>query len=93
LAPLAAFWHVLNFFAPALGLALIAPTLAKLLWWRALRKTRWARLAVWVGAACALVSVGGLLIFGHDGKMATYAAMVLACAATLWWLGFASASR
>jgi hypothetical protein len=30
----------------------------------------------------------GLVIFEHDGKMATYSAMVVACAVTLWWVGF-----
>ena len=30
------------------------------------------------------VLVGGLVIFGHDGKMATYAVMVLACASCQW---------
>ena len=33
-------------------------------------------------------SIAGLVVFEHDGKMATYAAMVVACAAALWWAGF-----
>ncbi|WP_366887921.1 hypothetical protein [Rhodoferax sp.] len=35
---------------------------------------------------CLLVLLGGLWFFGHDGKMATYAALVLACATSQWLL-------
>ncbi len=93
LGPLDATWHLLNLFGPAAGLALIAPALVKLLWRRELAATRWHRLAAWVFAASAMVTVAGLAVFGHDGKMVTYAAMVVACALTLWWLGFGSKSR
>ena len=93
LGPLDATWHLLNFFGPAAGLALIVPALAKLLWRRDLAGASWSRLVGWVFAACAGVSITGLVVFGHDGKMATYAAMVGACALALWWAGFASRSR
>jgi hypothetical protein len=86
---LGALWHLLNFFAPALGVGLIAAGAAKLLWRRDLAAVRFVALAGWAFGAGALVSVGGLVLFGHDGRMATYAAMVLGCAATLWWAGFA----
>jgi hypothetical protein len=36
----------------------------------------------------AAASALGLVAFEHDGKMATYAAMVVACALALWWRGF-----
>lgn len=81
------FWHLANLLAPALGLALIAPTLAKLLWRDALRLVPWAPLAGWVAVVNVLVLVGGLLLLGRDGRMATYLAMVLASAAVLWWRG------
>ena len=87
MGPLDLFWHLANLFAPALGMALIAPTLAKLLWRDALRAQSWAPLAVWVGLANAGVLVGGLLLLGRDGRMATYVAMVLASAGLLWWRG------
>jgi len=38
--------------------------------------------------AGVFVLAAGLWAFGRDGKMATYAAMVLACALGLWWSGF-----
>jgi hypothetical protein len=84
---------VLNFLGPAVGMGVIASTLAKLLWFRELKSVRWRRLAVPVFVASTLVSVAGLVIFGHDGKIATYAAMVVVCALTLWWFGFVSKSR
>jgi len=91
--PIDLLWHVLNFFAPAVGMGLIVPTLAKLLWRRQLAGVRWTRLAAWVAAASAAVLLVGLIVFGRDGKMATYGAMVLACALTLWWFGFGVGCR
>jgi hypothetical protein len=88
MGPLDAIWHLLNLFGPALGLGLIAPSLAKLLWRRELAKVRWTALAGWVAGAGAAVQVGGLVLLGRDGRMATYAALVLACAVALWWRGF-----
>jgi len=93
LDPIDAVWHLLNFFGPALGLGLITPLFAKLLWRHALKGVAWTRLAVLVSLACAAVAVAGLVVFGHDGKMATYAAMVGVCALTLWWFGFGAPSR
>ena len=87
MGPLDVFWHLANLLAPAFGMALIAPTLAKLLWRDALRSVRWAPLAGWVGGASAVVLVSGLVLLGRDGRMATYAAMVAAAAAVLWWRG------
>ena len=93
LSPLDAVWHLLNFFAPALGVGLLAAALAKLLWRRELAGVRWLRLGGWgaVGGAAALVA--GLVVFGHDGKMATYAALVGICALALWWIGFGPGRR
>lgn len=89
MGPVDAFWHVLNFFAPAFGLGLIAAGLAKLCWRRELAGVRWRRLAAWGVAASAAALVGGLLLWGRDGRMSTYAAMVVGCALALGWVGFA----
>jgi len=88
-----AFWHLLNFIAPAAGVAALASLFAKLAWRRELTGVAWSRLALWAGAACLAVLVAGLVVFGHDGRMATYAAMVVACALTLWWVGFGRGAR
>ena len=93
LGPIDALWHLLNFFAPALGVGALAAALAKLLWRRELKTSRWMRLAAWAVSACALVLVAGLVVFGHDGKMATYAAMAAGCALTLWFVGFGPLKR
>ncbi len=87
MGPLDALWHLLNFFGPALGVGLIAAGLCKLVWWRGLRSIPYRRLAAWAVAAGAVALVGGLLLFGRDGKMATYGLLVAATAVVLWWHG------
>jgi len=91
--PVDVFWHLLNFFAPAFGVGLLTPLLAKLLWRRGLQGVGWPRLAVWATACSALVLTLGLIYFGSDGKMATYGAMLVACALSLWWVGFGMRRR
>ncbi|HEV7577112.1 MAG TPA: hypothetical protein VGO85_13810 [Caldimonas sp.] len=88
-----AFWHLTNFFAPALFLGAFAAALTKAIWRRELGPGRGLRLWAWASGAAALASIAGLAIFGHDGRIATYAAMVVACAAALWWAGFRGAKR
>jgi hypothetical protein len=80
--------HFANFVLPALLLGGIAAALAKLLWWRSLGGVALLRLAGWASGAAALALLGGLLLTGRDGAMATYGAMVLACAAGLGWAGW-----
>ena len=80
--------HLLGFFLPALGVGTLAAALAKAVWRSELRAVRWARLALWSGAASALAPLAGLFVFGRDGAMATYGAMVLASALALLWAGF-----
>ena len=88
MGPLDAFWHLSNLFLPALGLGAVAAGLAKLLWRRELGAVPYRRLALPACAVCAAVVLAGLVALGRDGKMATYGAMVAACALTLWWRGF-----
>jgi hypothetical protein len=94
MGPLDAFWHLLNFFLPALWVAALAAAGAKwLLWRRELAGVPWRRLVLWPALAGSAALIGGLVITGQDGRMATYAAMVLAAAAALWWVGFAAGRR
>ncbi len=93
MGPLDALWHLGNFFLPALALGALTAALAKLLWRRELAAVAWKRLAGPAAAACAVVLLAGLVVFGRDGKMATYAGMVCACAVTLWWQGFGPGRR
>ncbi len=83
-----AFWHLTNFFAPALVLGAFAAALTKAIWRRELGPGSGFRLWAWASGTAALVSIAGIVVFGHDGRMATYAAMVLASAVALWWAGF-----
>jgi hypothetical protein len=88
MGPLDALWHLLNFFAPALGVALGAALAAKLMWRHELAAASLMRLWVWGAGAGAVALTGGLVVFGRDGKMATYGALVVLTALAQWWAGF-----
>jgi hypothetical protein len=88
MSPLDGFWHLANLFAVPVLAGLLAAGAAKLVWRRALAHVAWRRLARDAALAGSLVTVAGLVIAGRDGRMATYGAMILACAVTLWWRGF-----
>ena len=87
MGPLDALWHLLNFFGPAIGVGLIAAVLCKLVWRRGLKAVSVRDLAVWAVGAAALASIAGLVNFGRDGKMLTYAMLVAGTALALWWRG------
>lgn len=85
--PLDALWHLLNFFAPALGVGVITAALARLVWRRELRAARFGRLVAFTCGGCAVGLVGALALFERDGKMAGYALMLAGGALALWWAG------
>ncbi|MCD2513026.1 hypothetical protein [Comamonas endophytica] len=82
----AALAHLLNFAAPALVLALglaaagrlVSPGAGHLTGW-------WVQVAINFAVGCGVL-LAGLVWFERDGKLATYAALVLACAACQWVL-------
>ncbi len=86
--PLDALWHLLNFIAPAFGVAALAAALAKTFWRRELATVPWRRLALAGSVASLAALIAGLVLTGHDGRMSSYAAMLVACALALWWVGF-----
>jgi len=86
-------WHFVNFYASAVGIGFIASVVAKLLWHRELKATPWLRLWLWSAGTAAVIAIAGLIFFGRDGKIATYGAMVTACALSLWWIGFGPGRR
>ncbi|MEX8509029.1 MAG: hypothetical protein AB3X46_12050 [Leptothrix ochracea] len=83
-----AFWHLLNFVAPAFAVGLISTGMARLLWRKELAGTPWQRMATWAIGADLLVLCAGLALSGHDGKMTTYASLLMVNAGALWWGGF-----
>ena len=93
MGPLDAIWHLANLFLVPLALGALAAALAKLLWRRELATVSWRRLVWPACVANAAVVLAGLVVFGRDGRMATYAAMVAVCALTLWWRGFGPGRR
>lgn len=81
------FWHLAGFLAPALMLA-PAVVLASRLLWRGAAGGLWSQVAA-NAAVCVGVLLAGLALTGHDGRMGTYAALVLASAGcqALWMWG------
>ncbi|MGB4116978.1 MAG: hypothetical protein WBK51_10575 [Polaromonas sp.] len=82
--------HLLNFIAPAAVVALLLVLFARV-FSRFLVSKRPIVQSIWAQTAIIfIVNVGvlvvGLVIFGNDGKMATYAALVLASGICLWVL-------
>jgi hypothetical protein len=78
------FWHLANFVLPAVGVGALTAALCKLFWRRSLARTSWLTLTWQASAAGLAVLVAGLVITGHDGRMITWAALVVVCAVVPW---------
>ncbi len=76
--------HVLNFLAPAAAVALGVALGAHFLKANRPLAQRFIARAAINFIVCTGVLLAGLVFFGRDGKMATYLAMVLACASVQW---------
>ena len=86
MGPWDAFNHLLNFAAPAAAMALLLALSGRFLGSKTpVALSWWARAAI-VFVVGVAVLVAGLLVWGRDGKMLTYAALVLACATCQWVL-------
>jgi hypothetical protein len=83
MSPLDFLPHLASFLAPAAFLALVLPAASRLVLRRG-QGSYW-RQALLVFLAVTAVLAVGLWYFGRDGKMATYAAAVVA-AGTVQWL-------
>lgn len=84
MGPLDLSFHLLSFLAPAVAVATMVALAARVLMPRqAAIRSWWAQAAI-NSIAGAVVLGAGLWYFGVDGKMATYAALVLAIASCQW---------
>jgi hypothetical protein len=88
MGPLDALWHLLGFALAPFALAAIAAVLTKLLWRKELRGVGLRPLWLHAGVAAALADLAATALQGRDGRMLSYAAMVLAAAAGLAWAGW-----
>ena len=73
-------FHFVNFVAPALVVGFLLALMGFLGGKRAASVRGVLRQAAWNSCVGLGVLLAGVLWFGRDGKMATYAVMVLACA-------------
>ena len=76
--------HLINFAAPALWLALLLPWLAR--WLIRKRPSAYslkAQMAL-IFIAGLVILLLGLVLFGQDGKMVTYLALVVTAATSQW---------
>ena len=87
MGPLDLLNHLVNFMAPAAWVAMAVTVVARLFMpKRPAALSQSAQVAINF-VVCLAVLVLGLLVFGRDGKMATYAAMVLSGATSQWVMG------
>jgi hypothetical protein len=85
MTPLEFFGHLAGFVAPAVGVAFLLWGVPRLR--RAGRNAPGARLEAFMLVVAGIaVLLGGLMFFGRDGKIATYAALVLVQGTLAWWL-------
>ncbi|MDO8777699.1 MAG: hypothetical protein Q7K57_55090 [Burkholderiaceae bacterium] len=77
--------HLINFVMPALAMGVMMPLVSHMMWRKvSIKPSLKAQMSI-TTLACLAVLIAGLVIFGNDGKMATYAGLILAGAVCQWW--------
>ena len=86
MGPLAQIIHTFSFIAPAWAVAVFCVLAARFAARRWLPLARWSLLKQTLvsGVVGTAVLTGGLVLWGVDGKMATYSALVIACGSVQW---------
>lgn len=84
MGPLDLLIHLLNFVAPALFIAIFTTLVSRMMTRKAPAALTWGAQAAINFVTGVAVLLLGLWFFGHDGKMATYAALVVCCATSQW---------
>lgn len=77
--------HVLAFCAPAVALALLLTAFSALAGGRRCTVSLFVTDCALLALAGLAVLVAGLMLFGRDGKMATYAVLVVVTGLVQWW--------
>ena len=86
MGPLSAAIHLFNLLLPALAVALLLVLGCKIFMRKsAAARGAFAQVAINFIVGSAIIAAGQALL-GRDGKMLTYAALVLGCASTQWVL-------
>ena len=86
MGPLDLLLHLFGFVLPALVVGVLLAVFARILMPKEpSAPVWWAQAAINSGVG-VLVLLAGLVFFGRDGKMATYAALVVAMASSQWVL-------
>lgn len=86
MSPLAAINHLLNFAAPAMAVAVLLVTCGHCFIRKMAKAHGWiTSIAINFVVGCTALTAG-LMLLGRDGRMATYAGLVLACASSQWLL-------
>lgn len=76
--------HLLNFVAPALVVAVLLVLAGRVFMRKRSAGRGLVSQAVVVAAVGCAVLAAGLVLLGRDGKMLTYAALVVGCATAQW---------
>ena len=77
--------HLINFALPAIAIGVLMPLLSRLIWRKTpVQRSLKSQMTI-TTLACLGVLVAGLVIFSTDGKMATYAGVVIVAACCQWW--------
>ncbi len=77
-------FHLFGFILPALAMAALMPLAGR--WVMGTGGMAWRRRCLWHALAGTLVLVSGLVLWGQDGQMATYGALVVVAGPLEWAL-------
>ena len=80
-------FHVLNFVAPAVCVGVLLAGGTALCWRKAQHLLPWYTVVGIHSVLGVLVLALGVVLLGHDGRMATYAVMVVSMATCQWLVG------
>lgn len=93
MSPLGLFLHLLNFVAPAVIVALLVALSVRIAVSRQAAPQHWWTPVAVNSIVGVLALVAGLWHYGVDGKMSTYAGLVLAVGTSQWLQGRFRGSR